>query len=287
MQSQRAKLLVIRFSSLGDLVLLTPLLRALREGYASHDIHLATKKQYAGLFDHNPDLDKIHTLENDRFRQLLKLRGRLRREDYDLIIDAHHVLRSNFLLRTLPAARKIQLKKTQLKKMLLIRHKINRYRSPVSQTDIYLELASRLGVDIPLSLPRLFLPPPVSVRAEEIINRGAPPKDRLIALAPGARWETKRWPEDKFKALAEALSGFEWGVILIGGKEDIPLNARINRNHAADLDTTGTLSILETAAVLEKCDLLITNDSAPLHLAEAVGTPVIALFGPTVRELGY
>ena len=287
MNMKRCKILVMRFSSLGDLILMTPLIRALREGLPESEIHVACKAKYVDIFTENTYIDRVHMLHGGGFRKLLRMLMRLRGERYDIVIDAHGVLRSRFLFHLLPAAHRITIEKEHTKKLLLIGGKVNLYGDIVSQSSRYLKIAKRLGLkarDLPTELP---IPATAGERVGELLVRGGIAWKTIVAVAPGARWETKRWPAAHFAELVGALSERGIGTILIGGEEEIQLGAHIAGLCPGTLDLTGRLSILETGAALKHCDCLVTNDSAPLHIAEAVGTPVVAMFGPTVREFGY
>jgi heptosyltransferase-2 len=284
----RPKILVIRFSSMGDLVLITPLLKALREGLPGSEIHLACKESYMELFKESSNVSRLYTLGNGGASELLDLRNRLRRERYDIIIDAHNVLRSNLLFHTLQAPKKVQLRKEQLKKFFLIRYKKSLYKRSVSQSRRYMEIAERLGIDARESRTELSIPEHATCKVKEEIQRADLAGKRLVALSPGARWETKRWPKEHFEELIRELSCHGLDTVLIGGKDDRTLSMEIAETCPSQpLNLTGKLSIVESAAALKACRVLVTNDSAPLHLAEAVGTPVVAIFGPTVREFGY
>ena len=114
------KILVIRFSSLGDLVLMTPLLAALREGFPGGEVHLATKEKYAVMFQADKNVDRIFTIGGGGLSELLRLRSELGRQGYDVIIDAHHVIRSNILYHSLRAPQKVQIKKEQRKLRLIL-----------------------------------------------------------------------------------------------------------------------------------------------------------------------
>lgn len=282
------KILVIRFSSLGDLVLLTPLLKAVKVGCPDGEIHLVCKEQYAELFKENRNIDRLFTIRNGKPGELIRLFGRLRKERYDTIIDAHNVIRSNLLYRTLKAHRKVQLQKDQLKKTLLIKKKRNLFDGVTSLSARYLELAGLLGVPIRETSTELTIPKKAAERIETIVEEAGLDGKTLIAIAPGARWETKRWPLPLYRNLVTGLVALGYGIVLIGSLDDTePADAITEGIEAQTLNLIGRCSILETAAVLKDCSVLVTNDSAPLHIAEAVGTPVVALFGPTVREFGY
>ncbi len=282
------KILVIRFSSLGDLVLLTSLLKALRKGFPASEIHLACKETYSEMFKDNGNIDCLHSLYEGGPLKLLGLHSKLRSERFGIIIDAHNVIRSNLIYHTLKASNKLQISKEQTKKTLLIKAKRNLYKRIVPQTARYREIAERLGVNTQGIFTGIDIPESATGKIEDIIHNAGYARKTLAAMAPGARWDTKRWPENHFVRLISELGKQGTETVMIGDKKEIALNGQIAfASSHPPLDVTGKLSITETAAMLKKCSVLVTNDSAPLHIAEAVGTPVVALFGPTVREFGY
>jgi heptosyltransferase-2 len=113
---------------------------------------------------------------------------------------------------------------------------------------------------------------------------GVAPDEPLIALAPGSVWATKRWPY--YPELARLLAD-AGRIVLVGGAEDGPLAAEVRAAVPAAVDATGALPLLASAELIGRCGVMVTNDSAPLHLASAMGTPTVAIFGPTVSEFGF
>jgi heptosyltransferase-2 len=282
------KILIIRFSSLGDLVLLTPLMGLLRSWMPDAEIHLLTKKRAAPLFAADDRIDQIKLLHSGTLNELLQLRSVLSGEGYDLVIDAHNVIRSNILYSITRAGVKVQLKKDQIKKFMLIRMRQNLYGRISHQSERYLDLLRPFDAPEYDSIPSLAISDDAKERARGIIRDRGFEGRPLVAMAPGARWETKRWPVEHFTAVADSLAASGYGIVLIGGTEDESVCGELSKQCAEEpLDASGRLDLLESAALLAECRLLVTNDSAPLHMSEAVGTPVVALFGPTVREFGY
>jgi len=149
----------------------------------------------------------------------------------------------------------------------------------------YGELAERLGLGkVPRRPGRLSVPEGVRSRVLEKFGLG----EDYIALCPGARWSTKRWGEERFAELIRRLHRKGMKTLLVGDRADRPVSRRVNVAAGGDaLDLTGRTTIAEVAAVLAQCRALVGNDSGLIHLAEAVGVPVVALFGPTVEEFGY
>ena len=287
MNEKRPTILLIRFSSLGDLVLLTALVEGIGEAFPGHELHLATKEQYRELFESNRKIAEIHALpEGAGFGDLISLRRKLASEKYDMIIDAHNVIRSNILFRTLGARRKVQLGKDQIRKLSLIRAGKDLYTETTSIKDRYLGLLAELGAVIPHVSTRLDPPPAAEAVADALFNESGLSGRTVVAIAPGARWETKRWPAGEFADVTGAMHDLNNGVLVIGDDSETEICRKVAYTDDS-VNACGRLSLMETAAALRKVSVLVTNDSAPMHIAEAVGTPVVALFGPTVRQFGY
>jgi heptosyltransferase-2 len=286
MQRQEDTILLIRFSSLGDLVLLTALVQALRDGLQGKKIHLVTKERYAPLFAADPRIDRISLLPDDGGPgAMLRLWRSLRGVEYGTLIDAHGVVRSILLAGALSARRRVRIDKNQLGKAAVLS---GRRGGPVTtMRQRYLEIAWRLGVKDADAMPRLMPGQSARESAQGLFRNAGLQGRPVVALAPGARWPSKRWPAERYAELASLLERRGHGIVLVGGPDDRETCAPVATAVPAALDLCGKSDLIGTAAALERADLLVTNDSAPLHIAEAVGTPVVALYGPTVREFGY
>ena len=287
MNENRSRILLIRFSSLGDLVLLTALVEGMAISYPGHELHLATKEQYRELFDSDSRITRIHALPRGAGTvELLRLRKRLASERFDIVIDAHNVIRSNFLFHTLRVKRKVQLGKEQVRKLSLIRAGKDLYHDTVSMKDRYLGLIEALGEKAPDVSTRLDPPPEAEAAVDSLFEMNGLTGREIVALAPGARWETKRWPAERFAGISKAILDSGRRILVIGDKSEKEI-CRIAASGDGAFDACGTLSLMETASALKRASILVTNDSAPLHIAEAVGTPVVAMYGPTARQFGY
>jgi heptosyltransferase-2 len=282
-----SRTLVIRFGALGDLCLLAWSLAAYArsrtgdENAGDAPVALATKASYAELMTCVPGVGTVHALTGSRLRDLLRLARRLRAERPAEIIDAHGSLRSRFLLTLLGRGADRRLAKDTAARLSLLF--LRRRGAPLARSmrDRFDELFDLAAAD----------PTPVQPPLAEIALATADPVRRL-GLAPGARWDTKRWPTPHF---AEFLQRFRRADrapvrIFLGPQEESWFDGSSLAKAAAELPDVEILrngSLREVAAALGGCTTLLTNDSGLLHLAEAVGTPVLALFGPTVAEFGY
>jgi heptosyltransferase-2 len=291
-----ARILIIRFSSIGDIVLASPLIRALRNRFPSAQIDFVTKAEYAELVRSNHALNVTFTYDSGTgFEGLRTLKRRLASEQYDLVIDIHNSLRSRFI-RSLRGVRDIVVvDKRVLERTALVKFKKNFYREVVSVADRYLEPVAPWGVvndgkglDLHITDETLF---GVNARMARLkLHRF----EAAFGLCPGARHMTKRWPAERYAETGIRLVKETDGVVLLfGGPEDRVTTSAIAASIGAAvgservIDLAGELSIMETAAAFEYVDVVLTNDSGSMHVAAARHRPLVAVFGSTVREFGF
>ncbi len=266
-------ILLVRFGALGDVVLATPLARALRRAHPDAAITFVTKSRYAPILAHNPHLTGLATLgPGDALRDLA---AALRRTRWDHRLDLHGSLRAR-ALRALVGGRWRTPPRQRIRRALLTRWGIDTIGPPVPAAERYFGAARDLAV-VPDGGPaEVFTTPEDEHRAAAIAPAGT-----YVALAPGAAHATKRWPAAHWRALARQLLLERCGTVAVGSASERGL-----------LDVPGVvdafgLPLGPTAALLRRARLVVANDSGLMHLATAVGTPVVALFGPTTRQLGY
>jgi heptosyltransferase-2 len=266
-----SRILIIKPGAIGDLLQLTPVIRALKRRFPGCVVDVIVGSTItAQLFRHNPDVREAIVFdkrgEHRSFRSILKIWQRLRRTGYDLVLNFQ---RSNLKMWLLATA--------VFPCRVLVYHKSRR---PVHAVLNYMETLAPL--DISTSDVRLELTPGPEDRAFAAaclvpLTAGKP----IIAVNPGASHPVNRWPERHFSALADMLSErLSARVVIIGGGEDVALAAKISaESRSRPTVLAGKASLLQTAAILEKCTVLVTGDTGPLHMATAVGTRVVALFG--------
>jgi heptosyltransferase-2 len=293
------KILIIRLSSIGDILLATPLIRALRSRFPEARLDFVVKANFAEVLRHHPALSNLFELNPKGGWQELKALGRrLRDARYDVVFDIHKNFRSRYLAHAARPKKILRYRKRVFRRWLLVQAKINLMRKAPPVYQRYLEAAAPLGVSLqpPLVNGRrleLFWSEKEEQEVEAaLLARRWQPGLPLIGLAPGAGFFTKRWPPEYFGELAAALIRQGRQVVVLGGTPDAALAKVIEEKIAPEqgihfLNLTGALSILGSAAVIKRCRLLVANDSGPMHVAEAVGTPLLAIFGSTTRELGF
>lgn len=280
------RIVVIRTSALGDTVLATPVLRALRARWPEAEIHFVTSGVFAPLFEGLPGLTRVWRWEPSgrhvglrglsRFAEEIRSAG-----PFDLAVDLQNKVRTRLLVSLLRPARRITWVKRRgvaaVARALVGDDEVID-RGPAAA--LYLEALGSLA------LPQVDLRPAVAIprAAEEAAERLLAPAEgaRVVALAPGARWALKRWAPERFAAVGDALASDGFRIVLAGGPGDLPeIDAVRTAMEAVPVGDTAGLDVAGLAAVLARAELLVTADSAPSHLAQAVGTPVVAVFGPT------
>lgn len=280
------RLLLVRFGAIGDVLLITPLIRALRAKYRDATITALTKVTHAPLLVDNPHLDDVLALGSGN--SLVTLAREIRRRNYSHLLDLHGNLRCR-TLRLLTPGRWTGYSAQRRARRTLIQTKQNMYGGLVPVAERYFEAARDLAVVPDGGPPEFHLTDAVEAAAEcWLANRGIPVAASLVAVAPSAAHATKRWPIDHWGNVVARLSAEGHQVLILGGPldrglcEGIALRGK-GRAHAA-ISPDG---LPGTAALLRRTRLLISGDTGLMHLATAVETPVLALFGPTVEAFGF
>lgn len=277
------KILVIRFSSLGDCVLLCPLIEHLK-AQGADEVAVVTKTVYAELFAAACGLDRVVALEpGTGLAGLRRVIEACRGRGY-IVLDAHSTTRSRLISMGLGGS-DARVKKYYRQRLGLII--LKRQTSLPSVGGRYSALAESLGFpSVDKTVGGIRVPDAVRKRVDPLMPQNG---RRTIVFAPGSRWPMKQWGEEKFLELTRRMTeNHGCNVIFIGDRLEAGTTGRIcEAVDAYATDLAGELSIMETAAVMERSKGFVGNDSGLMHLAEAVGIPVLGLFGPTVEAFGY
>jgi heptosyltransferase-2 len=278
------KIGLIRLSSLGDVVLATSCLKPVCEAHPGCEIIFITKSEFSGVFNNNPYLNGVIAWsESEPFKGLL---ARVRAERFDFLVDLHSTPRSRSITAFSGAKKTATYKKSHIarrlsvvrKKKLKTRHVIDRYM------DALKPLGVKTGDTLPAIYPGAEDAGWVDLFLAEQGYSGGP----LVVVAPGGRKRTKRWPAPKYSRLASSLvSELGATVVIIGDEGDLDISAQIGEGNPGVIDGIAKTSIGKLGALVSRSDLVVSNDSAPVHFAVASGTPVIAIFGPTIGEFGF
>jgi ADP-heptose:LPS heptosyltransferase len=269
------KFLIIRFSSIGDIVLTTPVVRCLKKQISTAEVHYLTKGTFKDILKANPYIDKIHALKENMDTVIQELEE----EDFDYIIDLHHNLRT---LKVKRALRKhaFSFNKLNIEKWMLTALKINRLPD-THIVDRYLQTVAQFGVSNDGAGLDYFIPEDESVEESDI---PASHHAGYIGIVIGAARFTKKFPVHK---LQELCASVEHPIILLGGTEDKEDGDRIAASDYVKIyNACGKFSLNESADLVRRAKLVVSNDTGLMHIACAFRRPVISLWGNTIPAFG-
>lgn len=269
------KILVIRFSSIGDIVLTTPVIRALKQ-QLNAEVHFLTKESYAPIVQYNPYITRIITLSED-FNQMM---DGLRKEHYDFIVDLHHNLRTSRIKWALqrPSA---SFYKLNFEKWLLVQFHVNRLPGK-HIVDRYMEAAAELGIKKDREGLDFFIPEDKRVNIQQKFGCKA---GEYVAIVTGAAHQTKCLTTEQLAAICDKL---DRSVILLGGKGEWDKAEKIitfSKNKSVK-NACSQLDILESGSVLQQAGSIISHDTGMMHIAAALRKPQVVIWGNTVPEFG-
>lgn len=266
------KYLIIRFSSIGDIVLTSPIIRSLRNQKPDCEIHYITKRSFSDILQNNPYIDRVISIENEIDEVISELKD----ENYDFIIDLHNNLRSLRLKKKLsrPSA---AFPKLNFKKFLYTNFKWN-YMPDFHIVERYFEAVKPLGISKDDRGLDYFIPEKDEVNLEDIgINTP------FIAFSIGAQFATKKLPNDK---IIELINKINFSVVLLGGESDIENSKQIESQVSNVINLCGQLNLNQSASILNQSKSVITHDTGLMHIAAAFNKKIISIWGNTTPDLG-
>jgi len=270
------KILVVRFSSIGDIVLTTPILRCIKQQLQNVELHYVTKHSFLSVIENNIYVDKVFTIK-DSLKDVIP---QLKKENYDYVIDLHRNVRT-LRLKTALGKKSFSFNKLNWEKFLIVNFKKNKLPT-IHIVDRYFETVQSLGVkndgkgldyfidekdeiDIPSALPSMF-------------------HEDYHALVVGGSYFTKQIPINKLKEIcAKSLQP----LILLGGKEDAAIAEQVYQLHKnKTINLCGKLNLNQSASIIQQANKVITSDTGLMHIAAAYKKDIISLWGNTIPEFG-
>jgi heptosyltransferase-1 len=282
------KILVVKPSSLGDIVHSLPFLNVLKRCFPKAEIHWIIAKGLEGLLEGHPMINRLWIINKDAWKniknvgstikELRVLFKELKKEKFDIVVDLQGLLRSGIITAATDAPVRIGFTEAREGSIVFYTHKVEGGKN-IHAVDRYLKIAAFLGcpindVSFPLPLDNqlsssIFHP-------SSLIHH---PSGSYAVIIPGARWKTKIWSPEKFGELSSKLSIIS---IIVGSKSDVDTaNKIVNLSHGKAQSLAGKTTLKELTEVIRHARFVISNDSGPMHIASALGVPVFAIFGPT------
>jgi heptosyltransferase-2 len=280
--SEPSRILVMRLSALGDVLLATPAVRALKKRFPNAAIEWLVEQRYLPLLEKNPHVGALAYEKAGAHAGpagILRLRSELASRGYDLVVDLQDKPKTR--LWSGIGKRTVSMRKRSATQALLTLVGRDPPLTRAHAIDLFLEVLAPLGVEPDGRALELRLSDAMHGEAARALPPGA-----LLGLAPGAGWATKQWAPSRFARLAVLLRERGLTPLLLGGPGDAASLAAVREgiDGGASLRDTAGLSVGGLAAAIARCSLVVANDSGPAHIASALGTPLVALFGPTSQE---
>jgi lipopolysaccharide heptosyltransferase II len=277
------RIVLIKPSALGDIVHALPVLSAMRRRFPSAHITWVVNRVYEPLLLGHPDLDATLPFDRGALRggwlAAARTFGRfyrtLRAGRFDLAIDLQGLFRSGLIAWASGARRRVTLACAREGARFFCTDTVALPRAGMHAIDRYWCLAEVLGAGDGPKVFHVPVAPTAAVWASEVLRELPRP---WMVLGPGSRWLTKRWPPEHFAALAgRARAEFGGSIVLVGGRDEVALSAAVRAHlHGPSLDLTGRTALPQLAAILARADVMLANDTGPMHLAVALGRPVVA-----------
>ncbi|MBI1184985.1 glycosyl transferase [bacterium] len=263
------RVLVIRFSSIGDLVLTSPVLRCLKAQFPDAELHFATKKAFADILRPNPHINQLHLL-GENWKEFVA-----NMPDFNWVFDLHHNLRSKRLINAIKAGQVFSYNKQNLNKWLLVNFKINRLEG----YSVVKSYFNSLPINYDGSGLDFYLPADENFAK---LKQQLPAK--YVAVVLGGKFETKQMPAD---LLVELVAKISKPVVLLGGSDEKAKAEAVAATCAHCTNLAGILSLHESAFAVQQAQFVLSSDTGLMHVAAAFGKKMAVVWGNTVREFGF
>jgi heptosyltransferase I len=277
------RIAIVKPSALGDIVHSLPVLSALRGRFPKSHITWVVNRGFESLLLGHPHLDSTFPFERGAFRSMSSavqtawdLSNQLRKQRFDLVIDLQGLLRTGLIVAATGSPRKIGFANAREGATRFYTHTVDvPDADQIHAVDRYWRIVESLGIT---NRTKQFIVPISTSEQEQVLQALQTCPRPWIAVAPGAKWLTKRWPTIHFSALLrKAQATYGGTILLLGASEDLPLSAQIATSLTGSVvDFVGKTSLPKLIAVLSLVDVMFANDTGPLHLAAALGKPCIA-----------
>ena len=281
------KILVIQTAFLGDVILITPLIRAVRQLFPSAQIDALVLPQTSSILQNNPYLTEILHFDKrkDKWKSFFNTIKTIRKNKYDLAISPHSSTTTAYLMLLGGIKERLGFNRWHAAKYLTLKvphlQGVHKIKKNLHLLSVFSDQEFEMDTE-------LYTEDQSVKKYQQELQKFTGNRKPVIALAPGSVWYTKRWPEEKYIELTKLLRQSGYNLIFVGGPDEREICTKIiNKAGIEAKNYAGEASPLDSAALLKYCDMLICNDSGAMHIANAVKTDVIAFFGPTVRDIGY
>lgn len=270
------KILIVRFSSIGDIVLTTPVVRCLKQQLKGLELHYLTKQKFASVIEHNPHVDKLFTIKDST----AEITPQLKLENYDYVLDLHHNIRT-LKLKMILGKKSYSFNKLNWEKFLLVNLKINKLPKK-HIVDRYFETTKVFNINNDNKGLDYFIAEKEQVDIKQVLPSNF--LNGYNALVVGGSYYTKQIPLNKLIEICETSSK---PLVLMGGKEDFNIAEKVQQVLKDKVfNSCGQFSINQSASIIQQSEKVITSDTGLMHIAAAYKKEIISLWGNTIPEFG-
>lgn len=281
-------ILVLRFSSIGDIIQTTSVLGTIKKYYPDTIIDFMTISKYASLLQGHTDINNLHVVDIDaNYKDLKNICNRIESFGYDLLIDLHNTTRSKIIRRLMVNTKSVQIKKPRWKRFKLFGLHLNSFSKSFSvRTWLHEPIKIFLPKNAILSKTKLFISDFDKLVAKSLIKSNGIDGPFFI-IAPGAAWSQKSWLAERYILFIKEFSQkYKLSPLMIGGSKDIICNVIKKTSDSNLVDIHGKTSLRESLAIISQSKFIIGGDTGLIHAAEALKIPALTILGPTSRETG-
>ncbi len=269
------KILVIRFSSIGDIVLTSPVVRCLKNQIKDSEIHFLTKNAFVSILENNPNIDKVHSIE----KNINEIIPQLVSENFDFVVDLHYNIRT-YLVKNKLKKPSSSFRKLNIQKWILVNFKKN-FLPDIHIVDRYFKTIESLGVKNDNKGLDFFINENETIKSPQLPETH---RNGFVGVVIGGKHLTKMLPEEKIISICKKINK---PIILLGGPDDFEKGELIKKNFDGKVyNSCGKYSLNQSASLISQADKVITNDTGLMHIAAAFKKKIVSVWGNTVPAFG-
>jgi len=280
------KILIIRLRFIGDIVLTTPLIESIKKAYPTARLYYLAEAPYIEILKENPYLDKLLICKKGNIFNSLSTILNVRKEKFDIVIDLFGNPRSALI--TYLSGAKIRLGWNLRGRRYAYNTIIKSHILKKNALDVYQNVLDTIGIKGATQKTKVYLSKEEKKYAFNFLKtKGINFNKKIIGIHPGASWPAKMWQKEKFVSLGEKILKLKGQVIVFGGPKDKEVIEYVYNSMKIKPILVSDFSLREFSSILSMCDLFITNDNGPMHIAIALNVPTIAIFGPSEPDIWF
>lgn len=282
MKTTPPKILIIKLRYIGDVLLCTPIIGAIRKQYSHARIECLVNSGTEDILRYNPNVDEVHVIPRTGLGAQLQFWWWLRSSGFDCVFDLTDGDRSAIMTAITGASLRVGFNNEKRWRGRMYSQCVDAKYGSMHMIEYHGQVLASMGVSNGLGNPQVFVSVEHEARAKNVLEKNKLLDSPWVMIHPGARYWFKAWPTERFAALCDRLMENEFPVVFVGGPNDQTVVDAIQASAKSQpISLVGQTFLLDLAAIMKHCSLFVGNDGGPMHMAAAMGCPVVGLFGPS------